>query len=264
MANYADDVIDADDPIQTVGEFADETPQNVASLVPIDPNEAALIRPAAPVGTIVEIFEQYQELIKKLLDKSDYQQIGNRTFPKKSAWRKLSAALGVSFEITDRQIHLDDDGMILRADFVVRAIAPRGRFAEGWGACSRYERCCNSGCNKRHEHCPAALDSLCPGIPHFSHAEHDIPATAETRAKNRAASDLFGMGEVSAEEVVSGGGGNQGRGARSGSGKGPKSESPPPAFQKKDPNHEHTWGAPPSGRTGIEACTECGETRKVS
>jgi hypothetical protein len=35
----------------------------------------------------------------------------------------------------------------------------------------------------------------------FSKPEHDILAIAHTRAKNRAISDLIGLGEVSAEEL---------------------------------------------------------------
>jgi hypothetical protein len=140
--------------------------------VPID----ALLRPAARINEIELAFHEYQALRSKLLDKSDFQAIGGKSFPKKSAWRKLAVAFGVSTEILERNYQRDDDGRIVRAEFVVKATAPNGRSDTGIGICDRSER-------------------------RFSKPEHDIPATAHTRAKNRACSDLFGFGEVSAEEV---------------------------------------------------------------
>ncbi|XP_065853634.1 uncharacterized protein [Euphorbia lathyris] len=45
-----------------------------------------------------------------------------------------------------------------------------GRFSDGWGSCERREK-------------------------RFQKPNHDIPSTAETRAKNRACQDLLGIGE---------------------------------------------------------------------
>lgn len=145
--------------------------------IEVSPQNLALVRPQGSPGDIVESMAEYQELCVKLLDDNDWQTIQGKRFPKRSAWRKLAVAYGVSFEIKDRSLFWDDDGNLKSAEFIVRATAPNGRFADGWGACSVAER--NAG----------------------RKANHDIPATAETRAKNRAAADLFGMGEVSAEEV---------------------------------------------------------------
>jgi hypothetical protein len=84
--------------------------------------------------------------------------------------------------------------------------------SDGIGACDRYERCCDPDtCTKQefwedsgrptgHTHCTYPCKQA-----HFSNPQHDIPATAFTRASNRAKADLFGMGEVSAEEVQEGG-----------------------------------------------------------
>ena len=58
----------------------------------------------------------------------------------------------------------------------VRVTAPNGRFSEATASCASNER-------------------------KFSHPEHDVRATAHTRAKNRAIADLIGGGEVSAEEM---------------------------------------------------------------
>ena len=38
----------------------------------------------------------------------------------------------------------------------------------------------------------------------FNNAEHDVPSTAHTRAKNRAIADLIGAGEVTADEMSDG------------------------------------------------------------
>jgi hypothetical protein len=185
-------------------EIIDVTPvndPNVAALAVVEHTDA-LVRPAAANDQIEQAFRDYQNLSKRLLVASDYQEIQGKRFPKRSAWRKLAVAFGVTFEIVDRVHDRDDKQRILRSEFIVRAQAPNGRFSDGWGACSAFERCCDASCRRRHQHCPGKDGKDCDGRSHFSHAEHDIPATAETRAKNRAAADLFGMGEVSAEEIT--------------------------------------------------------------
>ena len=149
----------------------------MAEEIEIAPQNVALVRPQGTTGDIVQSMAEYQDLCVALLDDNDWQTIQGKRFPKRSAWRKLAVAYGVSFELKDRNLKWDDNGDLLSAEFVVRAVAPNGRYADGWGACSIKER--NAG----------------------RKATHDIPATAETRAKNRAAADLFGMGEVSAEEI---------------------------------------------------------------
>jgi len=142
----------------------------------------ALVVPVAPTADLVGAMENYQDLQRRLLSPNDWQTIQGKQFPKRAAWRKLAVAHGISFEIIDRDIHTTDEGAIVFAEFVVRATAPNGRSVDGWGAASVAEKGNPSG---------KALGKLM----------HDIPATAETRAKNRACADLFGLGEVSAEEV---------------------------------------------------------------
>lgn len=184
----------------------------------------AVMRPVGSVDALRQAFLEYQELTKSLLTDDDYQTIGNKRFPKKSAWRKLSTAFGVSFKIADKQIEYDEEGRAQRAEFTVTATAPNGRAMDGWGSADLHEKCCDRGCSKggKHTHCKAAKGEHCDGTIHFSHPNHDIPATAETRAKNRAASDLFGMGEVSAEEVMDAG------------------HSEPPRQQRADGDHSET------------------------
>ena len=172
-----------------------------ATLVPVTAT-STLVRPAAELGQIEAAFAEYGRVCDALLDPSDYQQIADKAFRKKSAWRKLAVAFGVSCEILNREYDRDDKNRIIRAEVVVRATAPNGRTMDGLGACDVFERCCSKPCSKsrwsNHTCCPTD----CDGANHFSHAQHDIPATAATRATNRACADLFGFGEVSAEEVV--------------------------------------------------------------
>lgn len=178
--------------------------RSVASLAPaVIGHTSALVVPAAGDAEIVEAFHRYQSLRTKLLVPADFQHIQGKEFPKKSAWRKLAVAFGVTFEIRDRVYERDGNRRIERAEFVVRAVAPNGRYVDGFGACDLYEKCCIPGCRKggQHKHC-AAKDGTCPGSVHFSNSQHDVPATASTRAMNRAASDMFGFGAVSAEEIL--------------------------------------------------------------
>ena len=166
---------------------------------------------AVPATQMVAAMEAYQELGRAILNPDeDMVQIGNRMAKTKSAWRKLDAAFNVSNKLLGRDIERDPHTeKIIRATVTSRAEAPNGRFRDGIGVCDVHERCCDpatcrlrthwedSGNPTGHEHCEAD----CPGDVHFSHAEHDIVATAHTRSANRASSDLYGFGEVSAEEL---------------------------------------------------------------
>lgn len=133
-------------------------------------------------GAIVDVdkalqeWKAYQMITNEMLDDSDYQDIKGKKFKKKSAWRKYMRAFNVTSEIKEKIIIKTDKGIVKESEFTIRATLPDGRFADGWGSCSRSER----GFNKPN---------------------HDIPATAMTRALNRAISDLIGAGEVSAEEM---------------------------------------------------------------
>lgn len=166
-----------------------------------------IVRQVAPTGDIVAAQEGYHTLCQALLNPTDYQQIGRRSFPKKSAWRKLAVAFNVSVVLLERVYERDPNGRIVRAEVVARATAPNGRTMDGFGACDLFEKCCPGtdgtpeDCTNRsqyHNHCRPN----CNGKPHFSNPSHDLPSTAHTRATNRACADLFGMGEVSAEEIT--------------------------------------------------------------
>ncbi|XP_020974125.1 uncharacterized protein LOC107630017 isoform X3 [Arachis ipaensis] len=109
----------------------------------------------------VSLFKEYQNAAMAILEKTDYTLISGKSFIKKTGWRKISCYFNISYEIRDKNIEFDENRNVQRAEFVVRAYMQGGRFSDGWGSCER--------CEKR-----------------FQKPNHDIPSTAETRAKNKA------------------------------------------------------------------------------
>ena len=174
-------------------------------------NELAVVESTAPsihsqfdmvdVEGAKAYMDNYQATVEALLDKSDYQKIGDKQFKKKSAWRKLATAFRISDCIIDEEIVRDDTNQIVSAKYYVKARLPNGRETIGVGACSIYDkiRYHDSGKKKADATQPSNFELR----GRFSNAEHDIPSTAHSRAKNRAISDLIGAGEVSAEEMGS-------------------------------------------------------------
>ncbi len=61
-------------------------------------------------------------------------------------------------------------------EITCRATAPSGRYSEACASCASNER-------------------------DFTHVEHDVRATAQSRSTSRSISDLIGTGEISAEEL---------------------------------------------------------------
>jgi hypothetical protein len=126
----------------------------------------------------------YQTVVSAILEPTDWQGRPNRegSFVKKSGWRKIAKAYGLSGELADQSVERADNGQPLRAQAVYRAIAPNGQHMDGVGFCSVDE--------PRFEKEKGRLK-----------LENDLRATAATRAANRAISDLVGFGQVSAEEM---------------------------------------------------------------
>ena len=124
--------------------------------------------------------KRYQELCAALLVPDDWQRVSrDKSFVKRSGWVKLAKAYAISVETVATTETRDPDGRLFRATARVRATDPTGRYWESGGACSLDER----------------------GRDLSAKPEHDLPATAETRAANRATSSLIGFGEISAEEA---------------------------------------------------------------
>jgi hypothetical protein len=121
----------------------------------------------------------YDRACSALIGDNDVQVEGGRTFKKKSAWRKLARYFNISTSVASVQKEVLGD--VFMATVTVRASAPWGQYAEAVGACGTDEE---SGRRKI--------------------TMADAIATAETRATNRAVSNLVAMGEVSAEEMSKG------------------------------------------------------------
>jgi hypothetical protein len=130
----------------------------------------------------------YDKACAALIGPNDVQVEGNRSFKKKSAWRKLARHFGISTRVTQVTKEWLGNGdvseVVFLATVTVAASSPWGQSAESVGACGTDEE---SGRRK------ITLS--------------DAIATAETRATNRAISNLIAMGEVSAEEMSKSGNG---------------------------------------------------------
>lgn len=97
----------------------------------------------------------------------------------RSGWRAIELAFNINDDIAKEETIPHMDGKNFTVRIWARAWHEKsGRSVIGVGSCSSDEA------NKV-----------------FQHVQHDVYATAHTRAKNRAISDLVGAGEVSAEEI---------------------------------------------------------------
>ena len=144
---------------------------------PDSDKQVAIVRPILKTKDALSELEDFETMKSRLLVTSDYQKISGKNFIKKSGWRKLALVFNISDQVMESSKTVRADGSFVWS-FRVRAVAPNGRFTEAVASCDSRER-------------------------KYAHIEHDVQATAQTRAKSRAISDLIGAGEVSAEEIVS-------------------------------------------------------------
>ena len=118
----------------------------------------------------------YDEACAALIGPNDVQVESGRSFKKKSAWRKLARHFNISTAVASVQKEFVGD--VFLATVTVTATGPWGQSSDAVGACATDEA---------------------TGRRIITMA--DALATAETRATNRAVSNLIAMGEVSAEEI---------------------------------------------------------------
>lgn len=135
----------------------------------------ALVAPVA-LEKVVATFHAFEKMKKELLTEADWQRIGSKAYITKSGWLKIALACNISLEKREELVERDDD--IIVYHYTYRAIAPSGRFADADGSASSDEK-------------------------HFAHMPHDCRTLAQTRACNRAISNLAGGGEISFEEMSS-------------------------------------------------------------
>jgi hypothetical protein len=142
--------------------------------------EVPLVSPADP-KRVLEVMRRFEEFKRQALNQNDFVvlEIGKEKKPyiKKSGWMKYALACQLSLEKRDERLEERSDGSKVY-HYTYRAVAPNGRYADAVGSASTSERT-------------------------FTHPDHDVRALAQTRACNRAISNLVAGGEVSAEEMVS-------------------------------------------------------------
>lgn len=175
--------------------------------------------PAITPEQMVMALDKYREL-QTALDRSMPDQIMNldgKPFRKKGYWRAI--ALAFNLEVTKIEEKREVTGKFNdgRDNFgyivTYQAKHPSGRSMTGDGACFAVEKARRFKCphpesegSKRTLHFP---HNTCPSFdPDFQWralpgeaTEHNVRSHANTRAYNRAVSNLVGFGEVSAEEV---------------------------------------------------------------
>jgi hypothetical protein len=154
-----------------------------------------IVMPAVSAAQAVEAWKQYQDLKTQIVDKEvDVQLIEGKEFLKKSYWRKVATFFNLSVEVLEEK--REQIGKTFVWHFTCKAIAPNGRFAVGVGSCDAFEKSTlKDGKYVRWNKFSKKWEDATPN------SIHNIRSTAETRAFNRAVSNLVGGGEVSAEEV---------------------------------------------------------------
>ena len=153
-------------------------PEKTELAVLEEPQEKPLV-PVASAEDLVAAMKRFEEIKLKLLvpDRDTYTVEGVERI-RKSGWRKLALAFGVSDEIVREDVvHDTTDPSYLCVHTRVKAWARGGRTVEGTGTASSRER-------------------------KFAHLEHDLHALAHTRAKSRAIADMLGSSDLVAEEEI--------------------------------------------------------------
>ncbi len=140
-------------------------------IAPIDIDKAA------------EAFRKFDQFKKRILNANDVVDIQGKLYLKRSAWSKWALVCGISDRLLSYE-RVPAKGRDEENGFYYRVVweafhQPTGRSSVGTGIVSSKEK------------------------KNWTHEEHDIWATACTRARNRAISGLIGGGEVSAEEMTS-------------------------------------------------------------
>ena len=135
----------------------------------------AIVTPAE-VDAVLEMIKSFENFKSKVLTDKDFATIQGKPFVMKSGWSKYALVCMVSTEVREERVEERNGHRIYH--FTYRAIhRPSERYAEAVGSASEAER------------------------TEWNHPDHDIRTLAQTRACNRAISNLVGGGEISAEEM---------------------------------------------------------------
>lgn len=193
-----DEIID----VEATSSDSDDTTDDL----PAPAEEGGIVQPVEDVEEVVKVYDQFEEIKSKLLQSADVQKIGDSNHITKSGWRKIATAFNLSVETTNIDKEVSDG--IIRYTVTARATAPNGKTVTGTGMCASNESNHMEAFDSPDD--PSEQDDVFKVDGKWRRLrepravnEHNIMATAETRAKNRAISDLVGGGEVSAEEMKS-------------------------------------------------------------
>lgn len=155
-----------------------------------------IVKPAVNAQEALDAWDAYEDLKKKIVKDSDVQDISGKKFLKKSYWRKIKTFFNLSVSVvSENYVNLPNGDFAF--NFVMRASAPNGAFADAAGSCTAYDKAkwdAQTGKFLKKGY-KGAWEVAVPN------SYHNVRATAETRAFNRCVSNLVGGGEVSAEEV---------------------------------------------------------------
>ena len=151
---------------------------NMNKELELQPVNAGIVMPAVSVAEAKKSWQAYEDLKAAIVVPSDIQIIKGKQFLKKSYWRKIATFFNLNVDIVEEResVSLDQDNKPVDRiyHFTCKATANNGRYAIGVGSC---------------------------GVVEKDGSQHNARSTAETRAFNRAVSNLVGGGEVSADEI---------------------------------------------------------------
>lgn len=202
-----DDENDEDEIVDIPSE-TDKSNDGGGSNLPAADDEGGIVRPVEDIESVVEVYDQFEKIKSELLGSEDVTKINTNNHINKSGWRKIATAFNLSIETlaTKREV----DNGVVSYTVTARATAPNGKTVTGNGMCASNEsnhmvkvtddKSEYSDYEDRDD--VFEVDGALRRLKEPKEVnEHNIMATAETRAKNRAISDLVGGGEVSAEEM---------------------------------------------------------------
>lgn len=142
----------------------------------LEVSNRGIVQLATNLDGIKKGVEEFNKLKNSLLQDHTMDIKGHK-YVKKSGWRIVALAFNLSDKIVSKEYKELGNGEYV-VTYTVEVTAPNGRTAQGIGSCS-------------------TLEKTRDGEKRFHNAE----SHAHTRAKNRAISDLVGLGELSAEEI---------------------------------------------------------------
>lgn len=195
-------------------EEEEEQDEIVVESTEVEPADGgnSLIKPADNLEEVAELYEQFEQIKDKLLKSSDTTPISGNVHINKSGWRKIATAFNVSVEVVEDETWIEDG--IVKCKVKAVATAPNGKSATGEAMCAsnesnHMEYVADDDADRSkaqeiagEEETVLKIDGKWRRLLEPREVnEHNIYATACTRAKNRAISDCVGGGEVSAEEI---------------------------------------------------------------